>query len=122
MNAIVNKLLLAGDNFMTEMHLKHPGFTYSTCGPFRNMRFKLSLSKRIKQSLFLTLGYGNFKYLNRRRANIAKYPKYDKYQRGLASMFYYFFIKNTSGGAIKKEIMPNEELVEELHNALIRKF
>ena len=93
MNAIVNKLLLAGDNFMTEMHLKHPGFTYSTCGPFRNMRFKLSLSKRIRQSLFLTLGYGNFKDLNRRRANIAKYPKYDKINVDLLQCFIIFSLK-----------------------------
>ena len=34
MNNIVNKLLLAGDKFMPEMHLKHPGLTYSACGPF----------------------------------------------------------------------------------------
>ena len=34
MNEIVNKFLLAGDKFMPEMHLKQPGFTYSTCGPF----------------------------------------------------------------------------------------
>ena len=34
MNAIVNKLLLAGDKFMPEMHLKQPGFTYSACCPF----------------------------------------------------------------------------------------
>ena len=34
MNEIVNKLLLAGDKFMTEMHLKQPGFTYNACGPF----------------------------------------------------------------------------------------
>ena len=34
MNEIVNKFLLAGDKFMPEMHLKHPGFTYSACGPF----------------------------------------------------------------------------------------
>ena len=33
MNEIVNKFLLAGDKFMPEMHLKQPGFTYSTCGP-----------------------------------------------------------------------------------------
>ena len=33
MNKIVNKLLLAGDKFMPEMHLKQPGFTYSACGP-----------------------------------------------------------------------------------------
>ena len=29
MNSIVNKLLLAGDKFMPEMHLKQSGFTYS---------------------------------------------------------------------------------------------
>ena len=40
MNDIVNKFLLAGDEFMPEMHLRKPvlldksGFTYSTCGPF----------------------------------------------------------------------------------------
>ena len=34
MNEIVNKFLLAGDKFMPEMHLKHPRFTYSACGPF----------------------------------------------------------------------------------------
>ena len=32
-NEIVNNVLLAGDNFMPEMHLKQPGFTYSPCGP-----------------------------------------------------------------------------------------
>ena len=41
MNAIVNKLLLAGDKFMLEMHLKQPGFIYSACGPFtRKKRIK----------------------------------------------------------------------------------
>ena len=34
MNKIVNKLLLAGDKFMPDLHLKQPGFTYSGCGPF----------------------------------------------------------------------------------------
>ena len=34
MNEIVNTLLLAGDKFMPEMHLKQLGFTYSVCGPF----------------------------------------------------------------------------------------
>ena len=34
MNETVNNLLLAGDKFMTEMHLRQPGFTYSACGPF----------------------------------------------------------------------------------------
>ena len=32
-NSIVNRLLLAGDKFMSEMHLRQPGFTYSSGGP-----------------------------------------------------------------------------------------
>ena len=31
-NEIINKVLLAGDKFMPEMHLRQPGFTYSGCG------------------------------------------------------------------------------------------
>ena len=34
MNEIVNKLLLMGDEFMQEMHLKQHDFTYGACGPF----------------------------------------------------------------------------------------
>ena len=34
MNEIVNKIFIAGDKFMPEMHLKQPGFTFSACGPF----------------------------------------------------------------------------------------
>ena len=41
MKEIAKKILLAGDKFMPEMHLKQPGFTYSACGPFtRNKEFK----------------------------------------------------------------------------------
>ena len=38
MNEIVNKFLLAEDNFMPKMHLKQPGFTYSASGPFTKNR------------------------------------------------------------------------------------
>ena len=31
MNGVVNKFLLEGDKFMSEMHLKQPEFTYSAC-------------------------------------------------------------------------------------------
>ena len=34
MNDIINKFLLVGDKFMPKMHLRQPGFTYSTCGAF----------------------------------------------------------------------------------------
>ena len=55
--------------------------------------------------------YGNFKDLAKRTAtdkflrdkafNIAKDPRYDGYQRGLASMVYKFFEKKTAGSGIK---------------------
>ena len=60
MNETVKKLLLPGDKFMPEMHLKQPGFTYSACGPFTktleqgvksvqiNRRFEIYLPKRIR--------------------------------------------------------------------------
>ena len=61
------------------------------------------------------------KLLRDKAFNIAKNPKYDGYQHGLASMVYKFFNKKSSGGAIKKEIIQNEELVKELHKPIIRK-
>ena len=34
MNEVINKLLLAGDKCIPEIHLKQPQCTYSACGPF----------------------------------------------------------------------------------------
>ena len=34
MNKIINKFLLIGDKFMSELYLKQPGFTYSACEQF----------------------------------------------------------------------------------------
>ena len=34
MNNAINKLLLLGDKFMPEIHLRQPQFTYSASGPF----------------------------------------------------------------------------------------
>ena len=31
MNEIINKILLSGDKFMSEMHLRQLEFTYSAC-------------------------------------------------------------------------------------------
>ena len=69
------------------------------------------------------MAYGDFKDLARRTAadrvlrdkafNIAKDPKYDGYQRGLASMVYKFF---------DNKMPQNEQLAEELHKPIIRKF
>ena len=48
--------------------------------------------------------------------HIAKNPKYDGYQKGLAAMIYNFFDKKTVGGAVKNEIMQNKKLAEDLTN------
>ena len=77
------------------------------------------------------MAYGDFKDLAKRTAadkvlkdkafNITKDPKYDGYQRGLASMVYKFFNKKTAGSGIKT--MPqNEQSAEEIHKPIIRKF
>ena len=79
------------------------------------------------------MAYGDFKDLARRTAsdkvlrdkafNIAKNPKYDGYQRGLASMVYNFFDKKSVGSsAANNEIKQNLELAEELHKPIIRNF
>ena len=46
MNEIVNKFLLAGDEFIPEMHLKQLGFTYSACGPFNKNKEKIQKFKK----------------------------------------------------------------------------
>ena len=84
--------------------------------------------------------YGDFKNLKRRTAsdrilrdkafNIAKNPKYDGYQRGLASMVYKFFDKKSawltdksvSGRVVNIPLKFNEQLAEELHKPIFRKL
>ena len=56
MNKIVNRFLLVGDKFMTEMHLKQPVFTYSACGPF------IKNKERIEK--FIQTGNTDFIYRN----------------------------------------------------------
>ena len=51
---------------------------------------------------------------------IASDSKYDGYQRGLASMVFKFFDKNSTGSGVGTE--PNYQLVSELHRQIIRKF
>ena len=56
------------------------------------------------------MGYGDYKDLKKGTAadkvlrdkafNIAKNPKYDGYQRGLASMVYWFFDKKTADSGV----------------------
>ena len=46
MNEIVNKFLLVSDKFMPKIHLKQPGFPYSTCGPLTKNKERLKNLKK----------------------------------------------------------------------------
>ena len=142
MNHVINKFLLAGDKFMPEMHLRQPQFTYSACGPFTkhkqriqkfketgdtNYIYKNELDKACfahdaaySDSKDLTKGTVADEILKNRAFNIPKDPKYDGYQRGLASMIYQCFDKNSAGSGAKHvntKITPqNQQLAEELIN------
>ena len=90
----MNNILLAGDVFMIEMYLKQPGFTYSVCGLFTKNKERIQ--------------------------SIQNNPKYDRYQRQLVSMVFEFFDKESKGSGIK--FMSNQQLVNELHKPITRKF
>ena len=70
------------------------------------------------------MAYGDFKDLARRPAydkvlrdkafNIAKNPKYNGYQRGLASMVYKFFDKKSEGSSVNIEVKHTEQLAKQL--------
>ena len=148
MNNTINKLLLAGDKLMPEIHLRQPKFTYSACGPFTkheqriqkfketgdtNYIYKNELDKACfthdaaySDSKDLTKRTVADKILKNRAFNIAKDLKYDGYQRGLASMVYKFFDSKALGSGAKRvntNITPqNEQLANEIHKPIIRKF
>ena len=60
------------------------------------------------------------KVLKDKAFKIASDPKYDGYQRGLASMVCKYFDKKSSGSGIANE--PNYQLSNELHKLVIRKL
>ena len=74
------------------------------------------------------------KILRDKSFNIAKNPKHDRYQRGLASMVYKFFDEKSAGSGvnthannkIKQNQRPldlaTQQLTEELHKPIIKKF
>ena len=123
------------------MHLKQRGFSYSASGRFTknkeriekfmetgntNCVYKNELDKACFQH---DMGYGKSKDLVKRTQSdkalrnktfkIASHPKYDGYQRGLASMVYKFFDKRSSGSGIGNE--PNYQLENELLKPIIKK-
>ena len=66
------------------------------------------------------------KVLRDKAFNIAKNPKYDRYQRGLTSMVYTFFDKKSAGSGVtmpvNNEIKQNLQLAEELQKPIIKKL
>ena len=61
------------------------------------------------------------KVLKDKAFKIASNPKYDGYQRGLASMVYKFFDKKSKGSGITTNEF-NYQLANELHKPVIKKF
>ena len=126
MNDVINKFLLVGDKFMSEMHFRQPGFTYSACKPFTKNEERIQKFKQTGDSRYIykdeldkacfqhDLAYGDFKDLAKRTAadkvlknkalNIAKDPKHDGHQRGVACMVYKFLIKRL------KAVVPNLQI------------
>ena len=110
MKEIINEFLPAGDKFMPEMHLKQPGFTYSACGPFTKNEERIEKFMQTGNTDFIykneldkacfqhDMAYGKSKDLIKRTQSdkvlkdkafkIVSNPKYDGYQKGLASMVY----------------------------------
>ena len=142
MNNVINKFLLAGDKFMPEMHLRQPEFVYSACGPFTRHKGRI---KKFKQTGDTSYIYRNEldktcfqhdsafadhkdlinrtksdKVLRHKAYNIASNPEYDDYQRGLASMIYKFFGKNSIGSGVTKS--SPLILADELHKPVIKKI
>ena len=144
MNEIVTKNLLAGDQFMSKIHFRQPRFTYSPCGPFTKNKERIQKFKEAGDSRYVyqdeldksrfqhNMAYRDFKGLTRRTSsdkilhdkalNIGKKTKYVGYPRRLASISYKFFDKKASGSGIKNENMSDQQLAEELHKPIIRKF
>ena len=79
---------------MPETHLRQLGFIYSACGPFTKNKERINNFKET--------GDQADKVLRHKAFNIAKDPKYDGYQRRLASMVYKFFDKKILESLIKK--------------------
>ena len=72
------------------------------------------------QSKDLTKRTQSDKVLKDNPFKIASDPKYDGYQRGLVSMVYKFFDKESSGSGVDAE--PNYQFADELHRQIIRKL
>ena len=142
---------------MSEMHLKQPRFVYSACGPFTRHKERIKEFKRTGDTRYIyrnELDKACFQHdsadadhknlINRTEADnvlkdkaydITSNPKYDGYQRGLASTVYKFFDKKSTAGPsslertgsgfkkLKNTTKPSSSiLADERHKPIIRKF
>ena len=119
------------------MHLKQRGFTYSACGSFTKNKKRIQKFKETGDTSYIykneldkacfqhDMAYGDFKDLKRRTAsdkilrdkafNIAKNPKYDGYQRGIASMVYKVSDKKSKDAGVSIPLRSNEQLAKALN-------
>ena len=126
------------------MHLRQSLFAYSACGPFARHKERIKQFKRTGDTRYIyrnELDKAYFQHdsayadhkdsINRTEADkvlrdkaydIASNPKYDGYQRGLASMVYNFFDKKSMGSLFKKLKNSSSILADELHKPIIKKF
>ena len=144
------------------MHLREPQFIYSACGPFIKHKQRIQKFKETGDTNYIykneldkacfahDAAYSDSKDVTKRTIadkilrnkafNITKDPKYDGYQRRLASMVYKFFDKksasltdkSTEGSGVaagssakhvNTKLTPqNQQLAEELHKPIIKQF
>ena len=116
---------------MAEMHLRQPRFVYSACGPFTRHKERIKELKRTGDTRYIyrnkldkacfqhDSAYADHKDLiNRAEADkvlrdkaydIASNPEHNGYQRGLTSMVYKFFDKNSTAkpSALARKLLEN---------------
>ena len=136
---MIKKILLTGDKFPPQLHLKQPGFTYSACGTFTKHRERIQKFRETgnlkhlhrseldiacfaqdaacSESKHLAKRTISDKILKDRANEIARNHGYDGYHGPLLSMVYKFFDKKTGSG-----VSVNKQLTEELHTPVTKKF
>ena len=81
MNQVVHKSVLAGDTFVTKMHLRQHRFTYNACEIFTKSKERIQKCKERSDSRYMyqneldkacfqhDMAFGDFKDLTRRTAS-----------------------------------------------------
>ena len=144
MNKVVDKFLKVRDKFMPEMHLRQPGFTYSAWGLFTKNKQRIQrfmetgdtnyiYRNELDNACFQHYIAYSFKDLKRRTFadkvlrdkayNIANsLSRHNGSERTLATFIYKFFDKKTKETGIKNEIKEHQQLANEVHKPILRKF